>query len=310
MTDIDVQSNNRLEEDGQPSDDGLGQPNPSATDEIVRRGKEALERKRRDFDDWMFIAEAHQVGRAEVMRAVQTNKPTGKRYEKAMAHWLFAHSFHVIDKCTRNHLFECLEHRTEIENWRAILTESERFRFNHPTSVLRKWKAATVVPDQNAPPKASAMAKLKESVVRLEEDNHRMRKEIERGGGDLWSKDDRVGDIADIMLTKLTTDKAKRVAEAILAKVKAKKAAQPKPARQNVEAAAPPSSEFVSVNVEVEAVAPEPVAADPVPASPAVPPASPTPTPSLAPSSPSQQLARARKRAKTLTKFLVVEEIR
>ena len=51
-----------------------------------------------------------------------------------------------------------------------------------------------------------------------------MRKEIEHGGGDLWNKDDKPEDIADIMLTKLSSTKAIRVARAILAKVKERKA--------------------------------------------------------------------------------------
>jgi hypothetical protein len=68
------------------------------------------------------------------------------------------------------------------------------------------------------------MAKLKETVVQLEEANHRMRQEIERGGGDLWTKDDRVEDIAAIMLLKLPSAKAERVARAILTKLKEKNA--------------------------------------------------------------------------------------
>jgi hypothetical protein len=209
---IDAPSNTR------PAADGLGQHNPSPSDEIVRRGQEALRRIGRNWEDWLAIAEALQVGRAEVMGVVHTNQPTGKRYAKAMADWLLARGFHVIDKGTRTRVLECLEHRTEIEKWRETLTEGERLQLNHPDAVLRKWKAKTV-PDPDKPKKPSAMAKLKESVARLEEENHRMRTEIERGGGDLWNKDDRPEDIADIMLTKLSSAKAERVACVILAKL-------------------------------------------------------------------------------------------
>lgn len=221
--------------------DGLGQPNPS-TDAIVRRGQEALDRKRRSFDDWLLIAEALAVGRAEIMAVLCTNRPTGKRFEHAMATWLLANSFHVIDKCTRSHSLECLKHRAEIEMWRIELKKKnavEHFRPNHPTTVLRKWKAATVVSDPDKPKRPSPMAKLKESLARVEEENHRMRREIERGGGDLWNKDDRVEDIADVMLGKLTAAKAERVARAILAKIKEKKkTASTKPAAQDAAASA------------------------------------------------------------------------
>jgi hypothetical protein len=200
--------------------DGFGQPNPSATDEIVRRGKEALDRKRRSFDDWLLIGEAHLVGRTQAMHVAQTNKPTGKRYEKVFAEWLLVNSFHVIDKCTRNNLFECLKHRTEIEKWRAILTEGERFPLNHPTSVLRKWKASTVVPDPNAPPKISAFAKLKVAHVEVQEKLYRAEREIARGGGDLWSVNDRPKDIADIMIQKLGKTKAEKAAREIIKAIK------------------------------------------------------------------------------------------
>ena len=133
---------------------GLGQPNPLTTDEVIRRGQEAMERKRRSFDDWMLIAEALQVGRTEVMRVLHTNKPTGGRYEKAMGEWLFTRSFHLIDKCTRNHLWNACGIASKSLSGVRALTEAERFSFNHPTNVLRKWKSATVVPDLSAPPKS------------------------------------------------------------------------------------------------------------------------------------------------------------
>jgi len=215
MHEIDDQSNIQSAEKGQ-TDDGLGQPNPLTTDEVVRRGQEALERKRRSYDDWMFIGEALQVGRTEVMRAVHTNQPTGGRYEKRMAEWLFARSFHLIDKCTRNHLLECLQNRADIAQWRACLTEAEQFSFNHPTTVLRKWRQATAVPDPNAPRKPSTVSKLKDSIIQLEEENHRMRREIACAGGDLWAPHDTADDIATVMLGKLSPNKAERVARAIL----------------------------------------------------------------------------------------------
>jgi hypothetical protein len=201
-------------ENGQPID-GLCQHNPSAPDEVIRRGQEAMARQRRAFEDWMAIAEALQIGRAEVMREVHTNSPTGKRYEKAMAEWLIAHSFHLIDKGARNRLRECLKHKDEIEKWRARLTDTERFRFNHPDTVLRKWKAATVIPNPNAPPKTSAFAKLKEANIKLQEKLHRTEHEVARGA-DLWTSDDTAEAIARVMLDRLSISKAERVARAIL----------------------------------------------------------------------------------------------
>jgi hypothetical protein len=213
-------SHYRPTENGRQPDDGLGQPNPLTTDEVVRRGQEAMERKRRSFEDWMLIGDALQVGRTEVMRAIHTNKPTGGRYEKAMGQWLFARSFHLIDKCTRNHLLECLQHRAEIAKWRANLTAAEQFSFNHPTTVLRKWRRATLVPDPNGPPKTSAFAKLKEANIELQERLHRAEREIARDNDDLWTPRDTADDIARVVLERLPANKAERVARAILKKLK------------------------------------------------------------------------------------------
>jgi hypothetical protein len=61
----------------------------------------------------------------------------------------------------------------------------------------------------------SPIKKLKESIVPLEEDNARMKREIERGG-DLWSVNDRPKDIADIMIKTLGRTKAEKAAREIL----------------------------------------------------------------------------------------------
>jgi hypothetical protein len=197
-------------------DDGLSQHNPSAVSEIVRLGQEAMARKRRAWDDWLAIATALQVGRTDIMRELHTNEPHGRRFEKAMGEWLLAHGFKEINKGTRSRLLECLKHKAEIQAWHSRLTNAERFAFNHPDTVLRKWKAATLVPDPSAPPRVSPVQKLKDSVVTLQEQNDRMRREIERGGGDLWSAEDRPQDIAKVVFGKLSRHKAEKVARALL----------------------------------------------------------------------------------------------
>jgi hypothetical protein len=73
-----------------------------------------------------------------------------------MGDWLIAQQFKEIDKGTRSRLLGCLKHKAEIENWRSLLTDAERWKFNHPDTVLKKWKASTVIPDPNAPSKQPA----------------------------------------------------------------------------------------------------------------------------------------------------------
>jgi hypothetical protein len=181
------------------ADAGLPWVNPSRPvehEEKVRLGQEAIARKRRGWDDWVLIGEALEVGRAEVMRKVGTNEPVGRRYEKAMAEWLVANGFKEIDKGARSRLLDCLKHLAEIEAWRKTLTAAEQFRLNHPNAVLRKWKAKTTASVQDAEPKMSPFAKLKESIALLSEENERMRREMARG--DLISTADSPNDVATL----------------------------------------------------------------------------------------------------------------
>jgi hypothetical protein len=204
------------------ANDGLSHLNPSPEGEIVRLGQEAIARKRRAWEDWLAIAEALQVGRTDVMRTLHTNDPHGRRYEKAMSDWLVSHSFKKIDKGTRKRLLDCLAHRIDIDKWRARLTDAERFAFNHPDTVLRKWKASTVVPDPNEPPKVTPVQKLKNSIVALEEENWRMKREIARGGGDLWSPKDSAKDIAKVLYSQVSPNKAEEIGRALLQMAKAR----------------------------------------------------------------------------------------
>jgi hypothetical protein len=203
-------------------DVGLTQVSPSIS-EKVRIGQEAMARQRRRWSDWMAIGEALQVGRAEVMHDVHTNQPTGRRYEKAMAEWLSTNGFKEIDKGIRSRLLECLRHRTEIERWLSLLTDGERFRFNHPNAVLRRWKASTTVPDPTAK-KPSPYAQLRDAHTQLLEEHHRLQSKIEAADGDLWRAADTPADIAHVMVATLSPTKAERVARAILKEIKERKA--------------------------------------------------------------------------------------
>jgi len=182
----------------QPKADGLTQFNPSSVNETVRIGQEAMARKRRGWADWLAIA---------------------------MGEWLVANGFKEIDKGVRSRLLECLQHRTEIDQWLSRLTDSERFRFNHPNTVLKRWKGSTVVPDPNATPKPSPFAKLKDAHAELIEHCHRLQRKIETADeGDLWKPTDTAADIANVMIAALSPAKAERTAKEILRRLKERKA--------------------------------------------------------------------------------------
>ena len=204
----------------EPSIDGLTQVNPSAPPSVVQLGQQAMERKRRSLPDWWLIGGAIDYGRAEVLREINSNKPAGKRFQKAMGDWLIANGFKEIDKGVRSRLADCLKHKPEIEKWLATLTDSQRFELNHPNTVLRRWKASMVVTDPNAPPRISPAQKIKDELVAVIEERDRLKREIDKGNGDVWSPKDTAKNIAIVMLAKLSEWKAEQVAREILAGLK------------------------------------------------------------------------------------------
>jgi hypothetical protein len=58
------------------------------------------------------------------MSAAGTNKPEGSRYNKLFGTWLKNHGFDDIDESDRKRLFDVLEHRSEIEQWRKSLPQT------------------------------------------------------------------------------------------------------------------------------------------------------------------------------------------
>jgi hypothetical protein len=190
----------------------------------VRQGQEAWQRLRSysTWHDWKQVGAALVIGRAEAMRDGHVNKPRGRSYNAAINAFLKKFGFDDLDSGDRCRLLDVMDRLIEIETWLGELKPNERLRLNHPTSVWRRWKASTVVPDPDAPPKVSPFQKLGESVATLQEENDRMRREIERGGGDLWNSDDRPRDIARIVIQQCKSKaKAENVAREILKALKA-----------------------------------------------------------------------------------------
>jgi hypothetical protein len=203
-----------------PTTSRLDGPTES-TVRIVRLGQEAWARVRSDLNwqDWIAIGRAHVIGRTEAMHEANVNKPEGHRYKEAFSEWLERFGFENLDKGDRSRLFDVMAALPQIENWRATLTTTERLRLNHPSTVLRKWKSATQRPPQEAK-KPSPFAKMQESIFQLSEENNRLKREVDCGGGDLWSKDDRPEEIASVMVAKLSRTKAEKVAREILRRLK------------------------------------------------------------------------------------------
>jgi hypothetical protein len=135
-------------------------------DRVCRQGMQAWQRlkKEKSWGDWIKVGEAHLVGRDWAMNQAGANQPRGKAYNMAFGEWLQKYKFSDMDKGDRSRLFEVMDNLPMIEEWRRILTLTDRLRLNHPNAVLRKWKAAVEPekPNSNKPTLRDSVANLSE----------------------------------------------------------------------------------------------------------------------------------------------------
>ena len=123
---------------------------------MIKAGAAALamlqQTRVRSWDLWMTVAESLWILRLKVIYAIGGQLPVGRTYNLA-----FGEAMHLFglytDKATRSRLFDCLEHRSEIESWRASLDPAERRKLTHPASVWRHWKASRQQSNSPEPPR-------------------------------------------------------------------------------------------------------------------------------------------------------------
>jgi len=122
-------------------------------DRIGRAGQAAWKRlqKCKSWSDWMAVGEALLTGRTIAMQAAETNRPEGKAYNQIFSQWLARYGLSEIDKSARAKLLYIMEHRGDVEDFRAGLPMNVRMELNHPTSVLSRWQTAIKVTKPKPP---------------------------------------------------------------------------------------------------------------------------------------------------------------
>ena len=187
---------------------GLSGTVPSYT-AVDRRADEAWEalRTRPDWNKWLAIGEALLHARLMIMRETHSNRPTGRRYSESFSAWLDKRKFSNMDGSDRARLFTVMENLGAIKIWLHTLTDTERLRLNHPSSVLRKWHARTRTPDPAKPKKQT----LREAHIAVIEENERLKQRIERGDGNLLTRDSTAREIARVMLGGMSEEMWRKV---------------------------------------------------------------------------------------------------
>jgi hypothetical protein len=119
-------------------------PSAGPIKDTIRKGQEAWQRLQHNqtYQDWCAVGRAHVIGRTAAMQDAGCNTPQGHRYKTAFTAWQHKQGFENLDKGDRCRLFEVMDNLTEIEAWRLTLTPRARAGLNHPSTVLRRWKAA------------------------------------------------------------------------------------------------------------------------------------------------------------------------
>jgi hypothetical protein len=212
----------------QQQHDGLSQDSRSQP-AIITAAQEAARRlmSGQAWDDWKLVGRAAQALRAQAMVEAGTNKPEGKRYDAAFGQMLVDVKLDKLlggreHTALRCRLLELMNSIDDVEKWRATLPTNKRVEWNYPLTIYKHWQRTKVpiVAPADKPP--SPMAKLKESVAALSEENTRLK---EANGGNLFTARDTAADVVNVLGGMFSAYKLAQISKLLAQKIAAEKAA-------------------------------------------------------------------------------------
>jgi hypothetical protein len=201
---------------------------------FVEGAREALATMKRTFEFWIVVARGLQVlkdkadrigGRFTFDRLREREGLGGKRKDGS----------DILNKTRVSRLLAILDNEAEVVTWRAKLSPKQQFEWASPEAVYRHCPVFAKPTD--AEPRLSEKEQLKQEVMRLEEENHKLRRQRRENGDTFNPKTTPAREIAVALIGQLRPypGKAKKVVREMLAILEpqpAKKRADAKRARQ------------------------------------------------------------------------------
>jgi hypothetical protein len=117
-----------------------------------------------------------------------------------------------MDKSLRSNLLDCMTNIVGINAWRETLAENQRMEWNHPTTVLRRWRASvSTAAGQAQPGKVVKGANLQTAFNIISQENEKLKAEVEKlrakvdraEGGDLFTSHEPAWQIAQAIANEL-----------------------------------------------------------------------------------------------------------
>jgi hypothetical protein len=110
----------------------------------------------RNFDSWLAVGRGLEAGRTVLMQRLKLNAIDDSAVgRKAYNVWLKQSGYNAVPNEARRVLRRILdpEHLLEIEKWYERLTEKQKLRWNHPSTIWANWRRETddVTPKRDRP---------------------------------------------------------------------------------------------------------------------------------------------------------------
>jgi hypothetical protein len=189
----------------------------------VDKAREALAAMKQTFENWSVIARALKSlrdkadrigGRFTFDRLREREGLGGKRRDGT----------DILNKTRVSRLLAILEHLSEVEAWRAKLTDKQRFDWASPEAVFRHCPvfAKPKSDDDTAEKPLTPAQQDRQALAAALEEIERLKK---LKADERFTPTDTADNVANTIVGMFTPGKAKAIAEGILAKLKTRRAA-------------------------------------------------------------------------------------